>query len=79
MLSQAQCHGRGIVTPASAQGPNGPVHRSLWLPNELDVVAVLVITAEMGQATARALCLTLSGLEHLQKCLLTRPESAFPC
>lgn len=35
--------------------PNHPVHRSLWLPNELAVVAVLAIVAEMGQAAARVL------------------------
>lgn len=52
--------------------PNHPVYRSLWLPNELDVVAELVITAEMGQATARALCLTLNVLE----CLAIKQRSA---
>lgn len=52
--------GRGVHTGPARQhcelAPNHPVPRSLWLPNELAVVAVLAVIAEMGQAAARALC-----------------------
>lgn len=79
MLPQVQSYTRGVITMVCGGGtgpttqlwelaPDHPVHRSLWFPNEPDVVAMLVITAEMGQATARAHALTLSGLERLALC-----------
>lgn len=67
MLSWVQCHTRGVTALETARGrgarqahcelaPEHPVPRSPRLPNELAVVAVLAVTAEMGQAAARALC-----------------------